>query len=340
MGQMIAVSQSDGGIMSGKSLINHRLWLLMLVLVGASAPLPAQEYPAKPIRWIIPYPPGGTSDFLARLIGQKITESWKQIVLIDNRSGANGNIGTEAAARAPADGYTMLLVATTYAMNPAVYPNLPFDSEKDFAPVTLLLWQPYLLSVHPTLPVTTVKQLIALARARPGAIDYSSGGVGNATHIAAERFAAMAGIKMNHVPYRGVGVSIPALLAGEVQLTMASSVVVQPYLKSGKIRVLGTTGTKRISALPDVPTVAEAGLPGFEEGNWQAVLVPSRTPQPIVNKLNQELVRIVRLHDITEQILRVGAEVIANTPEESAVIVKADLKKYASVIKALNIRVE
>lgn len=328
--------------MSSIGLINHRSWLLMLVLAGASAPVsvPAQEYPAKPIRWIIPYPPGGTSDFLARLIGQKMTDTWKQIVLIDNRSGANGNIGTEAAARAPADGYTMLLVASTFAMNPAVYPNLSFDSEKDFAPVTMILWQPYLLSVHPSLPVASVKQLIALAKARPGAIDYSSGGVGNATHIAAERFAAMAGVKLNHVPYRGVGVSIPALLAGEVQLTMASSVVVQPYVKSGKIRVLGATGRKRIPALPDVPTVAEAGVPGFEEGNWQAVLVPSRTPRPIVNKLNQELVRIVKTPDISGQILRVGADVIANTPEESAATIRTDLKKYADVIKALNIRLE
>lgn len=320
----------------------NRVWLAMLLLGGAFAPATgaAQEYPAKPIRWIIPYPPGGTSDFLARLIGQKITDSWKQIVLIDNRSGANGNIGTEAAARAPADGYTMLLVATTFAMNPAVYPNLPFDSEKDFAPVTMILWQPYLLSVHPSLPVTSVKQLIALAKAKPGSIDYSSGGVGNATHIAAERFASMVGVKLNHVPYRGVGLSIPALLTGEVQLTMASSVAVQPYLKSGRIRVLAATGSRRVPALPDVPTVAEAGVPGFEEGNWQAVLVPSRTPRPIVNKLNQELVRIVKTPDVSEQILRVGADVIANTPDESSAIVRADLKKYAVVIKALNIRME
>ena len=328
--------------MSNIGLNRRCWWLLMLVLAGISAPLVAlaQEYPVKPIRWIIPYPPGGTSDFLARLVGQKMTETWKQIVLIDNRSGANGNIGTEMAARAPADGYTMLLVATTFSMNPAVYPNLPFDSEKDFVAVTLLLWQPYLLSVHPTLPATSVKQLVALAKARPGAIDYSSGGVGNATHIAAERFATAAGIKLNHVPYRGVGVSIPALLAGEVQLTMASSVVVQPYLKSGKIRVLAATGTKRVPALPDVPTVAESGYRGFEEGNWQAVLVPSRTPRPVVNKLNQELVRIVKLPDITEQILRVGADVIANSPEESTATVRADMKKYATVIKALNIHME
>ena len=320
----------------------HRVWLAMLLLGGALAPAtcPAQEYPTKPIRWIIPYPPGGTSDFLARLIGQKMTESWKQIVIIDNRSGANGNIGTEAAARAPADGYTMLLVATTFAMNPAVYPNLPFDSERDFTAVTMILWQPYLLSVHPSLPVTSMKQLIALAKAKPGAIDYSSGGVGNATHIAAERFATMAGIKLNHVPYRGVGLSIPALLTGEVQMTMASSVAVAPYVNSGRIRILAATGRKRVPSLPDVPTVAEAGLPGFEEGNWQAVLVPSRTPRPIIVRLNRELVRIVKSPDVTEQILRVGADVIANSPEESSATVRTDLKKYATVIKALNIRLE
>jgi tripartite-type tricarboxylate transporter receptor subunit TctC len=316
--------------------------LLVPLLLAALAPamVAAQEYPAKPIRWIIPYPPGGTSDFLARLIGQKMTESWKQTVIIDNRTGANGNIGTEAAARAPADGYTMLLVATTFAMNPSVYPNLPFDSERDFTAVTMILWQPYLLSVHPSLPVTSMKQLIALAKAKPGALDYSSGGVGNATHIAAERFAALAGIKLNHVPYRGVGLSIPALLTGEVQMTMASSVAVAPYIKSGRIRILAVTGNRRVPTLPDILTVSEAGLPGFEEGNWQCVLVPSKTPRPVISRLNQELVRIVKLPDITEQILRTGSDVIANSPEESSATVRQDIKKYATVIKALNIKVE
>src|SRR5688572_7673036 len=320
----------------------RQVWLAALLVGGAlaTATAPAQEYPAKPIRWIIPYPPGGTSDFLARLIGQKMTESWKQTVIIDNRSGANGNIGTEAAARSPADGYTMLLVATTFAMNPSVYPNLPFDSEKDFTAVTMLLWQPYLLSVHPSMPVTSMKQLIALAKAKPGALDYSSGGVGNATHIAAERFAALAGIKLNHVPYRGVGLSIPALLTGEVQMTMASSVAVAPYIKSGRIRILAVTGNRRVPTLPDILTVAEAGLKGFEEGNWQCVLVPSKTPRPIINRLNQELVRILKLPDITEQILRTGSDVIANSPEESSATVRQDIKKYATVIRALNIKVE
>lgn len=328
--------------MSRIGLINRRLWLLMIFLVGVPAPVSvlAQEYPSKPIRWIIPYPTGGTSDFLARLIGQKLTETWKQPVLIDNRTGANGNIGTDAAAKAPPDGYTMLLVASTFTMNPAVYPNLPFDTEKDFAPVTTILWQPYLLSVHPSLPVTSVKQLVALARSRPGALDYSSGGVGNATHIAAERFATMARVKLNHVPYRGVGPAITALVGGEVQLMFASSVPVQPHVKTGKIKVLGVTGLKRIASMADVPTVSEAGVPGYEEGNWQAVLVPSRTPQPAIMKLNQELVRIVKAPDISGQILQVGADVIANTPEETGALIRNDLKKYADVIKRLNIKLD
>jgi len=319
-----------------------RLSLLATFVAAAAAPLSlhAQEYPTKPIRWIIPYPTGGTSDFLARLIGQKLTEAWKQPILVDNRSGANGNIGTELAAKAPPDGYTMILVASTFTMNPSVYPNLPFDSERDFAGVTTILWQPYLLSVHPSLPVTTVKQLVALARSRPGAIDYGSGGVGNATHIAGERFASMAGVKLNHVPYRGVGPSITALLAGEVQVLYASSVAVQPYIRSGRMRVLAVTGAKRIGQMPNVPTVSEAGVLGYIEGNWQAVLVPAKTPRAIVNRLNQELVRAIRLPDITAQILQVGADVIANSAEDTDKQIRTDLKKYGEVIRKLNIKVE
>ena len=317
--------------------------LLLLIFMGAmSAPLTvlAQEYPSKPIRWIIPYSPGGTSTFLARMIAEKLTEAWKQQIIIDNRTGANGNIGTAAAARAAPDGYTMILVASTYTMNPAVYPNLPFDSEKDLTGVTTLLWQPYVLSVHPALPVATVKELLALARAKPGAIDYGSGGVGNATHIAAERLATMAKVKFNHVPYKGVGDAITGLLSGEVQLLFGSAVAIQPHLNSGRIRVLAVTGLKRVGSLPNVPTVAESGVPGFEEGNWQAVLVPAKTPPAIVMKLNQELVRIVKTTDVNGQILKVGADVIADTPEQSTALIRQDLKKYAEVIKRLNIKPE
>jgi tripartite-type tricarboxylate transporter receptor subunit TctC len=317
-----------------------RLATLAVAILAAPGTVISQEYPAKPIRWIIPYPTGGTSDFLARIIGQKLTDAWKQPVLVDNRSGANGNIGTDTAAKAPGDGYTLLLVASTFTMNPAVYPHLPFDTEKDFAPVTTILWQPYLLSVHPSLPVKSVKELIGLARTRPGAIDYGSGGVGNATHIAGERFASMAGVKLNHVPYRGVGPSITALLQGEVQVLYASSVAVQPYIKSGRMRVLAVTGEKRIAQMPEVPTVSEAGVPGYIEGNWQAVLVPAKTPRTIINRLNQELVRIIRTPEIAAQIRQVGADVIANSPDETGALIRTDLKKYAAVIRKLDIKVE
>ncbi len=328
--------------MSQIGIVRRRGWLLVILLPGVAAPAPvaAQTYPTKPVRWVIPYPTGGTSDFLARLIGQKLTDAWGQAVVIDNRTGANGNIGTEVAAKAAPDGYTMLLVASTFTMNPAVYPKLPFDSEKDFAAVTTLLWQPYLLAAHPSLAVTSVRQLVDLARAKPGEINYGSGGSGNATHIAAELFATMAKVKLTHVPYRGVGPAILALLAGEVKLMWASSVPMQPHLKSGRIRVLGVTGRERIAAMPDIPTVSEAGVPGYVEGNWQMVLVPAQTPKPIIAKLSQEIARIVKTPDITAQILLTGSDVIASTPAESAALMRTDLKKYGELIKALDIRVD
>ena len=322
--------------------VKHRGWMLVTFLLAVSAPgvVAAQDYPAKPIRWVIPYPTGGTSDFLARLIGQKLTEAWGQTVVIDNRTGANGNIGTEVAAKAAPDGYTMILVASTFTMNPAVYPKLPFNSEKDFAAVTTLLWQPYLLAVHPSLPVATVKQLVDLARAKPGEINYGSGGSGNATHIAAELFASMAKVKLTHVPYRGVGPAILALLAGEVKLMWASSVPMQPHLKTGRIRVLGVTGRERIAAMPDVPTISEAGVPGYVEGNWQMVLVPAGTPRPIIARLSQEIVRILKTPDVTAQILLTGSDLIANTPAESEALMRTDLKRYGDLIKTLDIRVD
>jgi tripartite-type tricarboxylate transporter receptor subunit TctC len=328
--------------MSTKSRSYLHSWLLAMFLAAACVPVVAlaQEYPTKPIRWIIPYPPGGTSEFLARLIGQKMTDAWGQAVVIDTRGGANGNIGTEMAAKSAPDGYTMLLVASTFTMNPAVYPNLPFDSARDFAPVTTILWQPYLLAVHPSVPASSVQQLLELARAKPGALNYASGGGGNANHIAAELFSTMAKVKLTHVPYRGMGPGILALLGGEVQLMFASSVAIQPHLKSGRIRVLGVTSPKRIATMPDVPTVSEAGVTGYVEGNWQGVLVPARTPAPIIAKLNRELVRIVKTTDVNGQILLTGSDVIASTPEELGATIRADLKKYADLVKAVGIRVD
>ena len=300
----------------------------------------AQEFPAKPVRWIVPYAPGGSSDILARLIGQKLGERWGHNVIVDNRPGAAGNIGTEAAARSAADGYTMLLVASTFTMNPSVYRKLPFDTVNDLAPVTMIMWQPFMLTVHPSLPVTSIRQLIALAKKRPGELNYSSGGSGTSGHIAAKLFEMMADVKWTHVPYRSMGPAITALLTGEVQLSFNSPIAALGYAKDGRLRALGITGLKRLTALPDVPTIAEAGVPGYEEGNWQGVLVPSGTPRAIVTKLNQDLVRTLKTRETSERIVEAGAFVIANTPEEFSAVIRNDLQKYAKLVEAAGIRAE
>ena len=312
----------------------------LLLLAAAAVSASAQEFPVKPVRWIVPYAPGGSSDILARLIGQKLAESWGRAVIVDNRPGAAGNIGTEVVAHAAPDGYTLLLVASTFAMNPSVYPKLAFDPVNDFAPVTMIMWQPFILSAHPSLPVTSVRQLIALARQHPGELNFSSGGSGTSGHIAAALFETMANVKLTHVPYRSMGPAITALLTGEVQLSFNTSIAVSPYVRMGKVRPLGVTGLKRIAALPAVPTIAEAGVPGYEEGAWQGVLAPAATPRAMIARLNQDLVRTIKARETSARIEDVGADVVAGTPEEFAAAIKADMQKYAKLVKAAGIRAE
>jgi tripartite-type tricarboxylate transporter receptor subunit TctC len=314
-------------------MIAHREFLVAVMAATAPATLWAQAYPVKSIRWIVPYSPGGTSDFVARLVGQMLTDAWKQTVVIENRPGANGNIGTDVVAKAPPDGYTLLLVADALTVNQNLYPNLPFDAEKDFAPVTTILRQSLVLTVHPSLPVKSVRQIIALARARPAELNYSSGGSGNINHIAAELFQAMAGVKFTHVPYKSMAPGIAALLQGEVQLTFTTMVSVAPHFKSGRLRALGISSAERNAALPDVPTIAESGVPGYEAGSWVGVLVPAQTPRPVVTKLNQEIVRILKMPNINEQISRSGAEVVANSPEEFALLIRTNIRKYGELIR-------
>jgi len=319
-----------------------RAALLAAILCSTMSAVPAhsQDYPVKPVRWIVPYSAGGTSDYLARLIGQKLGESWGQNFVVDNRPGAAGNIGSEVAARMPADGYTLLLVATTHAMNPAVYGRLPFDAEKDFTPVINLVRQSFILSVHPSLPVKSVKELIALAKARPGEINFGSGGNGTSGHVAAELFSRAAGITMSHVPYRSMGHSVTALIAGEVQLSFNSPISNLAPSKAGKVRAIAVTSKKRLPSLPDVPTVDESGVPGFEEGNWQGVLMPAGAARPIVLKLNQEIGRILATPEITNRFVREGVEVLGGPPEDFAAAIRSDLVKYAKLVKAAGIRAD
>ena len=292
------------------------------------------------MRCIVPYSAGGSSDFVARLLAPKLAETWGQQLVVENRPGAAGNIGAEIAAKAPPDGYTLLLVSSTFATNVALYPKLPFDAIRDFAPVSMLLWQPFIVSVHPSLPVASVKQLIALAKSRPGDLNYSSGGAGTSGHLAAELFMAQAGIKMTHVAYRSMAPAVTALLTGEVQVNFNSPLSALEHTKAGRVRPIGVTAPKRLPSLPNVPTVAETGLSGFVEGIWQGVLAPAATPRSIVTKLNQDLVRAVKARDVSERIANTGGEVAATGPDEFAATIRSDVAKYARLVKAANIKPE
>jgi tripartite-type tricarboxylate transporter receptor subunit TctC len=302
--------------------------------IAASPSSAQQAYPTKPIRMICPFPPGGTTDVVARLVAQKLTEAWKEQVIVDNRTGAGGIIGTELAAKAPADGYTVLLGSiTTHAVNPALYKKLNFDPVKDFTPVSLVVSSPQLLAVHPSVPAKSVKDLIALAKAKPGQLNYASAGVGTSPHLTFELFKSMAGIEAVHVPYKGTGPAITELIGGQVQMMITGVVALMPHVKSGKLRGLGVTSAKRVAALPDLPTVAESGVPKFDVSSWFGVFLPAGTPKPIVTKMNQEVRKIVEIPDVRQKLISLGADPETNTPEEFSAYVKSEMAKWGKVVR-------
>ena len=300
-----------------------------------------QAYPNKPIRLISPYAPGGGSDTLARIIGPKLTESWGQPVIIENRPGAAGSIGAEAAAKATPDGYTLLVTpSAVLTINPHIYSRLRYDPVKDFAPITIASNSPYLLVVHPATPVTTVRELIAYARAKPGQLNYSSSGNGSSTHLAGVLFSQLADIQWVHVPYKGAAPALVDLLGGQIHLRFSSVVPVLPHVRAGKLRSLGISSAKRYSPLPEVPTISEAGLPGFVVESWYSVLAPARTPRAIVTKLNTEIVRHLQSEEMKSRMAADGAEVIGSTPEELAKWIRADLARWAKPVKESGARAE
>ena len=321
---------------------NH--FLLVACIAAASAQpagILAQAYPAKPIRVLVGFPAGGTSDILARVVAQKLTEAWGQQVVIDNRPGAGGNIATELAAKAVADGYTLLVSpGSTLTSNPAVYSKVPFDPVKDFAPVTIIAGVPNALVVHPSLPVKNVKELIALAKSRPGQLAYASTGAGQSTHLSAELFKLMAGVNLIHVPYKGSAPALTDIVAGQVSVMFDNMPSCLPFIKSGRLRPLAVTSARRSAALPALPTVAEAGLPGFEVTVWFAVLAPAATPREIVNRLNAEIVSALKTPDMRERLAQQGAEPMGNTPEEFAAVIKRDLAKWAKVVRDAGIKLD
>jgi tripartite-type tricarboxylate transporter receptor subunit TctC len=324
--------------MNGK--IHQRHLALVCALLPAWPASAAEAYPDKPIRLIVPQPPGGTSDILARVLALKLAENLRQQIIIDNRAGASGTIGTDLAAKSPPDGYTLVLVYTTHATTPGIYGKLPYDPVADFAPITLAAAAPLLLVVHPKIPVTSVKELIAYAKTRPGELNFCSAGNGSGSHLAGELFNTMTGVKLTHIPYKGSGLAITELIGGQVQLMFAGIVPIDPHVKSGRVRSIAVSSAKRSVAIPQVPTIAESGLPGFEVVGWYGVLAPARTPHPIVVRLHNELVKILQTQDIRDRLLSEGAEPVGNTPAEFTAFIKTDIGRWAKVIKAAGAKLD
>jgi tripartite-type tricarboxylate transporter receptor subunit TctC len=295
----------------------------------------AQTYPSKPIRLVVPFPPGGTTDILARTVGQKMTENWGQPVVIDNRPGAGGNIGSDLVAKAAPDGYTLLMATiSTHAINVSLYKKLPFDSVRDFAPVSRIGTLPNILIVHPSVPVKSVKELIELAKSKPGELNFASSGVGTSLHLSGELFNSMAGVKLVHIPYKGSSPALADLLGGQVKIMFDNLPSALPHVKAGKLKPLAVTSAKRATVLPEVPTVIESGLPGFEVTSWFAIFVPAKTPTEIVAKLNGEIVKILNSGDVKEKLAQIGVDPAPTTPEALAAFAKAETEKWGKVVKA------
>src|SRR5262245_530988 len=291
------------------ALVTGAASVLLAVTAGA------QSYPSKPVRIIVPFAPGGASDLLPRMVGQKLTEAWGQQIIIDNRPGAAGNIGMGLGAKAPPDGYTLLSAPNgNLVVNPHMYSKLPYDVFRDLAPITLMAAVQNVLVVHPSLPVKTVRELVTLAKARPGALTYGSPGNGSQAHVGVELLKMMTGIEMTHVPYNGVGPAIRELLGGQISLSLAQTQAVLAHIQSGKLRAVAAASTKRLAILPDLPTIAESNLAGFEAVSWYALMAPAGTPREIVSRLSTEITRVVRLQDIRERLNGVGAEPVGGTP--------------------------
>ncbi len=314
-------------------MATNLMMLLLALAVLINAETHAQTYPSGPMRIVVPFPPGGGTDILARLLSRKLNESWGQSVITDNRPGANGTIGAAFVAKANPDGHTLLLVPSGFAVNPSIYPKLPFDSERDLAPVTQLASSPLLVVVHPSLPVKSIRELIALAKARPGQINYASSGNGSPPHLATEQFKYMAGVNLTHIPYKGGGPAAIDLLAGHVSIYFNAILQALPHVKAGRVNGLAVTSGKRFPSVPDIPTIAEGGVPGFDMTNWYGLLVSGGTSKEIVAKLSAEVVRILNQPDIRERLAEDGAIVVGSTPDEFAAFIRKEIATNARIVR-------
>ncbi|HLQ02583.1 MAG TPA: tripartite tricarboxylate transporter substrate binding protein [Burkholderiales bacterium] len=314
-------------------------FLALVALCAAVAGACAQAYPSRPIRVVVGFPPGGGNDIIARMIGSKMQETWSQPVVIDNRPGANSIIAAEYVAKSAPDGYTLLVNATGgMSVNPVLYTKLPYDSLKDFVPISMVGVFPLVLVVHPSVPAKSAQELVAYAKANPGKLNYSAGSTG--FQVATEMFKQMTGTDIKHIPYKGSAASIAAVIAGDVQMTIVDTPPLVAQVKAGKVKALGVTSAKRAASMPELPTIAESGVPGYEMVLWIGVFAPAGTPREVVSKLNTEIVRIVGLPDIREKLDGMGVDPLGNTSEQTAEWIRREIAKYGPVVRAANIRAD
>lgn len=313
--------------------------LSLVALCAAGTAAWAQGYPSKPIRIVVGFPPGGGNDIIARLVGAKMQENWGQAVVIDNKPGANSIIAAEFVAKAPPDGYTLLVNATGgMSVNPVIYSKLPYDSLKDFVPISMVGVFPLVLVVNPSLPVHSVRELIAYVKANPGKLNYSSGST--AFQVATEMFKQMTGTHISHIPYKGSAASISAVLAGDVQMTIVDTPPLVPQIKAGRVRALAVTSSKRAASMPELPTLSEAGVPGYDMALWIGVFAPAGTPREVAAKLNAEVVRIVNLADVRERLAAMGVDPLGNTSEQMAEWIRGEIARFGPVVKAADIKAD
>jgi len=317
-----------------------RLLASFFILLFSSVALAQESYPGRPLRFILPFPPGGGTDILGRLIAERLAANLGQPVVTENRGGAGGNVGAEAAARSAPDGYTIVLVAPSLAISPSLYSKLNYDPVKDFAPVGLVAQVPNVMITHPSVPAQTLREFIALAKSRPGGMNFGSGGSGTSNHLAGELFNLAAGVKLVHVPYKGVNLAMNGVLAGEVQLVFIGIPVPAPQIKAGRLRALAVLARERSPALPEVPTAEEAGLPNFDVTTWYGILVPAGTPRPIVLRLNSELVKIMHSPVMKERLAGMATETMTSTPEEFAAYIRQEIAKWGDVVRKAGLKAD